>query len=436
MIARLAAGIGLLALALTSTTALGGTLEGPLQIVVSKDLQSLKVYDGDVVVATSNVSTGKAGHSTPTGIFSILEKKRTHFSNLYDSAPMPFMQRLTWSGIALHASNSVPAYPASHGCVRLPNDFARMLFGLTRRGGHVVVSNEEVAPRPVNHAFLFQPATPPEEKQLLSDADLRPVMPDASDGAVEVAMNDPKPATVEPAVETVPLDPIRILITRRGHRETVIDLQVMLTGLGYDAGEADGLAGKQTFAAIRAFQAAEGLTEDGMLTPELVAAVYAKAGKGTPPNGQILVRRKFQQILESPVTIAEPEKALGAQFLIARQADDKAGAVAWYGLTLENHLTDATMKRLGVTSNAETGDTALAETLDRITIPDDIRTQIAAMTGEGASLSISDTGLGPETGKGTDFITVTKKAPMKVEAKAVTALKKRKNREKAVVRIE
>ena len=74
MIARLAAGIGLLALALTSTTALGGTLEGPLQIVVSKDLQSLKVYDGDVVVATSNVSTGKAGHSTPTGIFSILEK--------------------------------------------------------------------------------------------------------------------------------------------------------------------------------------------------------------------------------------------------------------------------------------------------------------------------------------------------------------------------
>ncbi|MCF3643264.1 L,D-transpeptidase family protein, partial [Rhizobium sp. TRM95111] len=174
MIVRFAARLGLAALLMSSASALAGTLEGPLQIIVSKDLQSLKVYDGDTIVATSNVSTGKAGHSTPTGIFSILEKKRTHFSNLYDSAPMPFMQRLTWSGIALHASNSVPAYPASHGCVRLPNDFARTLYGLTRRGGHVLISDREVTPARIGHPLLFRPKAAESAGQLLSDATLRP----------------------------------------------------------------------------------------------------------------------------------------------------------------------------------------------------------------------------------------------------------------------
>ena len=79
---RLATGMSILGLLLSCGSALSGTLEGPLQIMVSKDLQELKIYDGGVVVATSRVSTGKAGHSTPTGIFSILEKKRTHFSNI------------------------------------------------------------------------------------------------------------------------------------------------------------------------------------------------------------------------------------------------------------------------------------------------------------------------------------------------------------------
>jgi hypothetical protein len=167
---RLATGMSILGLMLSCATALGGTLEGPLQIMVSKDLQELKIYDGGVVVATSRVSTGKAGHSTPTGIFSILEKKRSHFSNIYDNAPMPFMQRLTWSGIALHASNSVPSYPASHGCVRLPNDFAKSLFGLTRRGGHVLITDREIAPQRIVHALLFKPSVVVPDTPLLFNA--------------------------------------------------------------------------------------------------------------------------------------------------------------------------------------------------------------------------------------------------------------------------
>jgi peptidoglycan hydrolase-like protein with peptidoglycan-binding domain len=433
---RLATGMSILGLMLSCATALGGTLEGPLQIMVSKDLQELKIYDGGVVVAISRVSTGKAGHSTPTGIFSILEKKRSHFSNIYDSAPMPFMQRLTWSGIALHASNSVPSYPASHGCVRLPNDFAKTLFSVTRRGGHVLISDREIAPQRIVHAALFKPSVVVPDTPLLSDTGLRPALIEAGDKSVEVAMTDPKPEVVTPVVEKTELDPIRILITRRGEREMLIDLQTLLTTLGYDAGVPDGRHGTKTVTAIRAFQLAEGLKEDGMVTPELLAAVYAKAGKGTPPNGQILVRRKFKPLIEEPITIRNPEIALGTHFLLAREVDADKGKAEWYGASMDNQLSPATLKRLGITTEADaTAPDAITRTLDRLDIPEDMRMRISGLMGEGASLSISDTGLGPETGDGTDFITVTRKVQQKADASAVQGVKKSKKKKKSSVTV-
>ena len=432
---RLATGISILGLLLSCGTALAGTLEGPLQIIVSKDLQELKVYDGGVVVATSNVSTGKAGYSTPTGIFSILEKKRTHFSNIYDNAPMPLMQRLTWSGIALHASDSVPSYPASHGCVRLPNAFAKTLFSVTRRGGHVLITDREIVPQEIVHATLFKPVVVVPDTPLLSQAGLRPGLIEAGDKAVEVAMTDPKPEVLTPAVQKTEQDPIRILITRRGDREMMIDLQTMLTSLGYDAGTPDGLHGKQTVIAIRAFQLAQGLKEDGMVTPELVAAVYAKAGKGTPPNGQILVRQKFKPLIEAAITIRNPEIALGTHFLLARDVDSEKGKADWFGVSVDNQLSPATLKRLGITTEADaTQPDALAKTLDRLDIPADTRLRISELMGEGASLSISDTGLGPETGDGTDFITVTRKV-QKADAGAVDGVRKSKKKKKSSVTV-
>jgi peptidoglycan hydrolase-like protein with peptidoglycan-binding domain len=431
---RLATGMSILGLLLSCGTALAGTLEGPLQIIVSKDLQELKIYDGDVVVATSHVSTGKAGHSTPTGIFSILEKKRTHFSNIYDSAPMPFMQRLTWSGIALHASNSVPSYPASHGCVRLPNAFAKTLFSVTRRGGHVLITDREIVPQEIVHAALFKPVVVVPDTPLLSQAGLRPGLIEAGDKAVEVAMTDPKPEILPAVVQKTEQDPIRILITRRGDREMMIDLQTMLTSLGYDAGVPDGLHGKQTVIAIRAFQLAEGLKEDGMVTPELVAAVYTKAGKGTPPNGQILVRQKFKPLVEAAITIRNPEIALGTHFLLARDVDSDKGKADWFGVSVDNQLSPATLKRLGITTEADaTQPDALTKTLDRLDIPADTRLRISELMGEGASLSISDTGLGPETGDGTDFITVTRKVQQKADASAVQGIKKRKKKASSIM---
>ncbi|ALN81018.1 L,D-transpeptidase catalytic domain protein [Lysobacter antibioticus] len=131
---------------------------GPVTILVSLRDQRAYVYRNGARIGISKVSTGKTGHETPTGVFTILDKRREHFSNLYDNAPMPFMQRLTWGGVALHAG-SVPEYPASHGCVRLPYAFAEKLFDITARGMTVVVSDAIPAPAVV-YPGLFAATAP------------------------------------------------------------------------------------------------------------------------------------------------------------------------------------------------------------------------------------------------------------------------------------
>ncbi len=112
--------------------------KNPLKIIVVLDYQRLYVFDGEELVAFTTISTGKKGHETPTGIFKILQKNVDHKSNLYNDAPMPFMQRLTWDGIALHAGAS-PGYPASHGCVRMPASFAKSLFRITKMDQEVII---------------------------------------------------------------------------------------------------------------------------------------------------------------------------------------------------------------------------------------------------------------------------------------------------------
>src|SRR6187397_619859 len=113
---------------------------GPLMVLVSVPEQVMHVYRNGILIGRSTVSTGSKGHSTPGGVFSILEKKQEHYSKKYDNAPMPNMQRLTWTGIAMHSGN-LPGYPASHGCIRLPFDFSQLLFRATAQGGTVVVGD-------------------------------------------------------------------------------------------------------------------------------------------------------------------------------------------------------------------------------------------------------------------------------------------------------
>src|SRR6188768_374593 len=120
---------------------------GPLMVLVSVPEQTMHVYRNGILIGRSSVSTGTKGNATPGGVFSILEKKQEHYSKKYDNAPMPNMQRLTWTGIAMHSGN-LPGYPASHGCIRLPYDFSQLLFSATASGGTVVVGDGKV---PVPH---------------------------------------------------------------------------------------------------------------------------------------------------------------------------------------------------------------------------------------------------------------------------------------------
>ena len=134
--------------------------EGSITIVVCIPQQTAYVYRNGVRIARSKVSTGMPGHETPIGIFTILEKRREHYSNRYDAAPMPYMQRLTWGGIALHAG-PVPGYPASHGCIRPPYEFAEKLFSITANGMTVIVSNVLEATKTPDALFPFDQGSAP-----------------------------------------------------------------------------------------------------------------------------------------------------------------------------------------------------------------------------------------------------------------------------------
>ena len=128
----------------------------PVVLSVSLNDQTIDVYRGTDLIESSKVSSGMQGHETRPGVFSILDKERFHHSNIYSGAPMPWMQRLTRSGTALHAG-VVPGYPASHGCLRLPFSFAVKLFQMTEIGENVIIANEKLAPKLIEHPNLFQP---------------------------------------------------------------------------------------------------------------------------------------------------------------------------------------------------------------------------------------------------------------------------------------
>jgi lipoprotein-anchoring transpeptidase ErfK/SrfK len=127
--------------------------QGPLIISISIDKQKMRIYDANGFFAETPISTGMAGHATPMGVFSVIQKQKLHHSNIYSGAPMPYMQRITWSGIAIHAG-VLPGYPASHGCIRMPMAFAMKMWNWTRMGARVVVTPGEMTPASFSHPLL------------------------------------------------------------------------------------------------------------------------------------------------------------------------------------------------------------------------------------------------------------------------------------------
>src|SRR6266852_53518 len=154
-----------------SPEALAPKAKGLLSLYISIDKQQLTLYSDGQPVAHSRVSTGVPGHPTPTGVFSIIQKDRYHHSNLYGNAPMFFMQRITWSGVAMH-QGVVPNHPASHGCIRLPEAFARQLWGITKLGVRVVVTRGDVTPVAFAHPklFIYKQPDPAEEEKPVEQA--------------------------------------------------------------------------------------------------------------------------------------------------------------------------------------------------------------------------------------------------------------------------
>jgi lipoprotein-anchoring transpeptidase ErfK/SrfK len=174
----------------------GGKPQGPLVIVVSIDRQKVTVYDTNGVFAESPVSTGMKGHSTPMGVFSVIQKHKFHHSNIYSGAPMPYMQRITWSGVAMHAG-VLPGYPASHGCIRMPMAFAVKMWNWTKMGARVIVSPGEMTPHNFSHPLLASVRMPPQPA-----ASLEPqtnVGDKADKGAASPKLTEAKPVETRTA---------------------------------------------------------------------------------------------------------------------------------------------------------------------------------------------------------------------------------------------
>jgi hypothetical protein len=131
---------------------------GPVVMVVSITEQRAYVYRNGILIGATTVSTGRPGHATPTGVFTVLQKQKEHRSTIYNGAPMPYMERLTWGGVALHAGG-LPGYPESHGCIHLPSEFARELYAISPAGMTVVVADEAAQPERVAHPGYLSPVT-------------------------------------------------------------------------------------------------------------------------------------------------------------------------------------------------------------------------------------------------------------------------------------
>lgn len=178
---------------------------GPMLLTVNLATQRAYIYRNGIRIGASTISSGKKGHRTPTGIFQILQKNRDHRSNLYDDAPMPFMQRLTWTGVALHAGN-LPGYPASHGCIRMPYAFAEQLFAATPMGMTVIVNEEAVEPETVEGDAILARFAPP--------------APGAPKNALTAAMADPlsEEEVARWTPERAPEGPVTIVLTTANKR--------------------------------------------------------------------------------------------------------------------------------------------------------------------------------------------------------------------------
>jgi hypothetical protein len=462
--------------------------QGPYLVVVSIGTQRLTLYDKLGRVLDGPVSSGQPGYDTPQGVFAIIERNREHFSNLYDAAPMPNMQRITWSGVAMHAGH-LPGYSASHGCIRLPYDLSAQLFELTRLGTRVVVTDGDVAPVAFDHPRLFTvrsndaPAMVAEAGSATrSDADLgRPMMLGAASiSPAQISLLPPvadlfadRPAgkskaawAAELTARVVPLDAVarstrvkalaatrnaevamrQVLATERARSNIAARIEALEAVIVGDSRRRVIVKAEQAKAAAEARLAellpvierlreieeerrilAQQLMKEAEAANEVrnaAGALARDANRSMKPvsvfvsrrTGRLYVRQGFQPLFDAPVEISNPIAPIGTHVYTALEPRTGGSEMRWSAVTVVGATTEAPPaepvkggrhKQPQANLISRPGQTATAA-LDRIDIPDEVRQRIGEMLIPGSSLIISDEGVSNETGKGTDFVILTK----------------------------
>ena len=326
--------------------------KGPLQIIVSIADQRISLYDNGTLIARSSVSTGVEGHPTPLGVFSVLSKNKWHRSNIYSAAPMPYMQRITWSGIALHAGH-LPGYPASHGCIRLTNDFAIRLWHLTKRGARVIIAREDVRPIEIANSQLFVP---------------KPKVASAPPETVTATL-----ATAATLTATAPLASHDSLTT----------------------GSARALPMSTTGGTSGAASAAVAAPKVGPISI-FVSRQLSK----------LFVRRGFTPLFETPVKIRNLAEPTGTHVFSAMEL--QGATMRWIVVSIPETFASASQTNPSRLRNEPTMLDKANAALERIEIPQDAVDRISELLTPGSSLIISDHGISHETGKDTDFIVLTR----------------------------
>ena len=385
----------------------------PIMAIVSIKSQQVTIYDADGWIFRAPVSTGIKGRETPAGVFSVVEKDKDHHSNLYDDAWMPNMERITWSGIALHGG-PLPGYAASHGCIRMPYDFAENLFGRTHIGMRVIIAPDDAEPVAFSDPKLFVPnadalaAAPARaDKLALEAADSAKAADEAKTAAAAAAREAAAaPAAVRKleylkaradaelafaekllAAAKTDQDKARTEDARQKVAAKAADL-----GTELDAATADAKAKLDAATAAKdALKAAEvkrtetaAAARDAKLALEPVSVFISRKTK------KLYVRRGFQATIEVPITIRDSDKPIGTHIFTAVARTDSG--LRWTAVTIDD------------------GDD-VKDALDRISIPQDVLDRIAPTAAPRTSLIISDEPPNREQNYRTEFVVVLNNQP-------------------------
>jgi lipoprotein-anchoring transpeptidase ErfK/SrfK len=369
----------------------GEKISGTLHIVISIKQQRMTLYADGKPVAQSPVSTGVPGHPTPQGVFSVIQKNRHHKSNIYSSAPMPFMQRITWSGVAMH-EGKLPGYAASHGCIRLPGAFAQRLWGITKIGARVIIAQDDVTPAEIANPRLLALGPAPNLADAAPIARVRYATASIPDMPLKGSIDaTPEVRGGEAAIEST-IDQMVRAGTAEAAASFPADIEI-----------ADLLDKGEPFASPK----------DPLLRPGPISIYISRK------LGKLFVRKGLEPVFETQVTIAQADQPLGTHVFTALETKD---AARWNVVSLPTervvkqgkylvtmHRGEKLRKELTppVYEMQQPGDPNAA--LERVTIPESALSRIAALMSPGASLIISDLGLSHETGeRGTDFIVLTR----------------------------